>query len=269
MAADSIRLIISGLANRFPSTNLWPAQGNFPIPAYPRSQIVPDDEVGIYHCIARCVRRAFLCGADPITGRDYEHRKLWIRDRLEQLAAIFAIEICGYAVMSNHLHLVLRVRSDLARDCSDDELARRWLRLYPPRDPASGEPIEPSECDLNRILSDPARVAVIRQRLASLSCFASVEMGQTVCSNKLQSRVEVLPCPRKSGIASQLRRKSPFFGSISSNAPPSRTCVTSTGSFHPRSVLPDNEESQSAAPRTKPSLAAELVTGNHLGVAAV
>jgi REP element-mobilizing transposase RayT len=73
--------------------------------------------------------------------------------------------------MSNHLHLVLRVRPDLARDCSDDELAQRWLRLYPPRNPASREPIEPSECDLNRILSDPARVAVIRQRFASLSWF--------------------------------------------------------------------------------------------------
>ncbi len=100
------------------------------MPAYPRSQIVPTDEVGIYHCIARCVRRAFLCGVDPFSGRDYEHRKDWIRQRLEQLAAIFAIEICGYAVMSNHLHLILRVRPDLAQDWSDEELALRWVRLF-------------------------------------------------------------------------------------------------------------------------------------------
>lgn len=66
------------------------------MPAYPRSQIVPTDEIGIYHCIARCVRRAFLCGVDPFSGRDYEHRKDWIRQRLEQLAAIFAIEIWAW-----------------------------------------------------------------------------------------------------------------------------------------------------------------------------
>ena len=45
------------------------------MPAYARHVIVTDNEVGVYHCIARCVRRAFLCGADPVTGQDYEHRK--------------------------------------------------------------------------------------------------------------------------------------------------------------------------------------------------
>ena len=88
------------------------------MPAYPRSQIVSADEVGVYHCVARCVRRAFLCGLDVESGHDYEHRKEWIRERLEELAAIFAIDICGYAVMSNHIHLVLRVRPDLARGWS-------------------------------------------------------------------------------------------------------------------------------------------------------
>ncbi len=92
------------------------------MPAYPRSQIVSADEVGVYHCVARCVRRAFLCGLDVESGHDYEHRKKWIRERLEELAAVFAIDICGYAVMSNHIHLVLRVRPDLAREWSFEYL---------------------------------------------------------------------------------------------------------------------------------------------------
>ena len=85
------------------------------MPAYPRSQIVSADKVGVYHCVARCVRRAFLCGLDVESGHSYEHGKEWIRERLEELAAVFAIDICGYAVMSNHIHLVLRVRPDFAR----------------------------------------------------------------------------------------------------------------------------------------------------------
>src|ERR1700678_3424172 len=125
------------------------------MPAYARHVIVADDEVGVYHCIARCVRRAFLCGTDPITGHDYEHRKDWIRERLEQLASIFAIDICGFAVMSNHLHLIVRTRPDVVQGWSDEEIARRWSRLAPARDIATGEPVEPSESDLNMILSDP------------------------------------------------------------------------------------------------------------------
>ena len=39
----------------------------------------------------RCVRRAFLCGDDPLSGKNYDHRKEWIRRRLEFLAANFAV----------------------------------------------------------------------------------------------------------------------------------------------------------------------------------
>ena len=53
---------------------------------YARRQIVVEAMVGVYHCIARCVRRAFLGGMDPNTGRDYSHRKEWILDRLRELA---------------------------------------------------------------------------------------------------------------------------------------------------------------------------------------
>ena len=63
------------------------------MPAYARGQIVLEDQVGVYHCIARCVRRAFLCGVDPYTGQDFSHRKNWILDRMRGLAGLFAIEV--------------------------------------------------------------------------------------------------------------------------------------------------------------------------------
>jgi hypothetical protein len=65
------------------------------MPAYARSHIVPPDEIGVYHCVARCVRRAFLCGVDPLTNHDYDYRNEWIRERLELLASVFAIDICA------------------------------------------------------------------------------------------------------------------------------------------------------------------------------
>ena len=54
------------------------------MPTYARGQIVVEDQVGVYHCIARCVRRAFLCGFDPYTGQDFSHRKDWILDRMRE-----------------------------------------------------------------------------------------------------------------------------------------------------------------------------------------
>src|SRR5271156_759491 len=107
------------------------------MPAYSRKTIVADDEVGVYHCCNRCVRRAFLCGSDALTGNDYNHRKEWIHEQLQHLASIFAVDVCGYAVMSNHLHVIVRTRPDLVQAWSDQEIALRWSRLAPARDIAT------------------------------------------------------------------------------------------------------------------------------------
>ena len=73
-----------------------------------RSHLVDPYTPGFYHCISRCVRRAWLCGIDPYDGKSYEHRREWVEQRLLELAEIFAVGIHAYAVMSNHVHVVLQ-----------------------------------------------------------------------------------------------------------------------------------------------------------------
>jgi hypothetical protein len=68
----------------------------------PRRQQVSPEATPYYHCISRCVRRAFLCCQDHATSRSFDHRKQWLVERMEELAAIFAVDICSYGVLSNH-----------------------------------------------------------------------------------------------------------------------------------------------------------------------
>ncbi len=84
-----------------------------------------------YHCMVRCVRRAFLCGRDEYSGRDFEHRKAWVRERLRDLSAVYAMDVCAYAVMSNHVHVVLHVAVERAEGWSDDEVVARYGSLFP------------------------------------------------------------------------------------------------------------------------------------------
>ncbi|MFH1138133.1 MAG: hypothetical protein V1816_18840 [Pseudomonadota bacterium] len=133
-----------------------------------RSEIVTEGAEGIYHCVSRCVHRAFLCGKDSYTGKSLEHRKFWVQARLELLARTFALEIFAFAVMSNHLHVVLRARPDLAGSWSDEKTAARWLMVFPKRKTESGQPAEPSPGEIRSLADD---IELIRGRLASVSWF--------------------------------------------------------------------------------------------------
>ena len=137
----------------------------------PRSNYVQENEEGVYHCFSRCVRRAFLFGFDPLTHRDFSHRKPLLLDRLRHLAAIFAIDVCAYAIMATHYHLILRIRPDIVATWSDWEVATRWLTLFPRHRNKNGPPNPPTNEEIRALADRPERIAQLRKRLCSLSWF--------------------------------------------------------------------------------------------------
>ena len=95
-----------------------------------RKKLIDLASTSYYHLISRCVRRAFLCGDDKYTGKNFDHRRAWLAERIKLLSSVFAIEIAAYAIMSNHYHLVVNVNRCQALDWSDDEVIERWYQLY-------------------------------------------------------------------------------------------------------------------------------------------
>ncbi|MRG36265.1 transposase [Shewanella sp. XMDDZSB0408] len=98
--------------------------------ARPRQTLVSLEDTPYYHCCSRVVRKAFLCGFDKSTGENFEHRRAWIDSRIVELATIFAIDICAYAVMSNHLHVVLKVDAGKAKLWTDKEVLIQWHKGF-------------------------------------------------------------------------------------------------------------------------------------------
>lgn len=96
----------------------------------PRKQQIDLSVTPYYHCINRCVRRAFLCGEDKLTGKSYEHRRGWISDKIKSLSRVFAIDVAAYAVMSNHYHVVVRVDEEEASAWSSTEVIHRWHTFF-------------------------------------------------------------------------------------------------------------------------------------------
>ena len=121
-----------------------------------------------YHCVSRCVRRSFLCGTDKYTGQSYEHRRGWVEERLLFLSSVFSIDICVYAVMSNHTHVVVCVDKDMADGWSMEEVVRRWHQLYQgtllSQKYQRGDKLSKGEC-----ISLDETVTIYRQRLYNIS----------------------------------------------------------------------------------------------------
>ena len=136
----------------------------------PRAEQFTPDEVCVVHAVQRCVRRAYLAGVDAATGKDYSCRREWIRRRMEALASVLAIDVLSYAVMSSHLHLIIRNRPDVVADWTDSEVALRWLKVFPGRR-LEEHLAEPTENDVQTLCRDKDRLATIRRRLSDISWF--------------------------------------------------------------------------------------------------
>ena len=111
------------------------------------------------------MRRAFLCGEDQFSGLNFDHRHSWIVERMQQLAALFAVDVATYAVMSNHYHIVVRVDQKRASEWSIEEVLRRWTALF------TGPLL------VTRYLSE-SRAEMSRVEIAEVEAFAEVYRGR-------------------------------------------------------------------------------------------
>jgi len=136
----------------------------------PRKHLVSLEATPYYHCVSRCVRRAFLCGEDDKTGKSFKHRRQWIEDRLKELTGLFAVDICAYAIMSNHYHVVLHVDATQVDGWEDEEVIQRWKGLF-----ALPDIVERYRQGQTRTKAERHVVATLialwRQRLRDLSWF--------------------------------------------------------------------------------------------------
>jgi len=136
----------------------------------PRKNQVSLIDTPFYHCVSRCVRRSFLCGVDKYSGQSYEHRRGWVEDRLLFLTTVYAIDICAYAVMSNHTHVVLHVDKTLADGWDTNEVLRRYHMLHKgtllTQKYVKGDKLSPGE-----LVTFDETVEEYRQRLYDISWF--------------------------------------------------------------------------------------------------
>jgi len=139
----------------------------------PRKSQIAVEATPYYHCVSRCVRRAFLCGKDRFTGKSFEHRRIFIESELLRLSDVFFLDLVAYAVMSNHFHVLLFIDQSTKDEATVEDIVNRWHQIHQ-GNPVSvkfinNEPLEPHE----RLQLD-VFVDLRRERLASISWFMRV-----------------------------------------------------------------------------------------------
>ncbi len=127
----------------------------------PRKRLVDPEVTRYYHCISRCVRQACLCS---------EERKQWLEDRIELLTGNFAISVCGFAILGNHLHVLTRLDPDIADSWSNEQVVRQWLNIHPPST-LDFDNDNTVSAWIKQVLQDDETVDEYRRRLKNLSWF--------------------------------------------------------------------------------------------------
>ncbi|MCL1061615.1 transposase [Shewanella benthica] len=135
-----------------------------------RRTLIDPETTPFYHIINRCVRRAYLCGEDKLTGKNFEHRRGWIVEKVKALSAIFCIDVCAYAVMNNHYHLVLKIDLDRANSLSNREIIELWCKVTKGHDVATKYMNGDTLIEGERLLLD-GLLAEWHERLSSISWF--------------------------------------------------------------------------------------------------
>lgn len=85
-------------------------------------------------------------------------------------ASYYAIAVGGFAILDNHLHVLVRLDPDNAKQWNAGQVVRRWMMIYPPEslDLASEQAVA---AWVENEIQDTTRVQTLRQRLQNLSWF--------------------------------------------------------------------------------------------------
>ena len=137
--------------------------------ATPRSLLVDPENALHYHIVSRCVRGSWLCGWDPVNGKDYSYRKDNLEARLFRLVNCFAVELHGFAIMSNHFHLVVHYDPLASLRWSDTEVAERWVEATTSE--SEDDNLEARRASVEALCAQPEQITRLRHRLGSMSAF--------------------------------------------------------------------------------------------------
>ena len=135
-----------------------------------RSAEVDPDRSQVMHLYTRCARGGHLFGEDAASeGVDPEAFKLHLLELLRRLSEAMSFRVYAFALMDNHLHLLLESEPERARGWSAQEVARRWVRLHP--SPAAKRDPDTAAAEIASLAGDAERVERTRAKLSSLSQF--------------------------------------------------------------------------------------------------
>ena len=64
-----------------------------------RAEIFYPSEFVAVHLIGKTVRSCYLMGFDERSGKNFDHRKRWLEEKLKHLAANFGIDLLAFSCM--------------------------------------------------------------------------------------------------------------------------------------------------------------------------